>query len=61
MLCTHLKELVQLCEEHQLKLSSAELIHVVCTKCGKQEVCPAMLTEEYDARVEPKPPRATTP
>jgi hypothetical protein len=23
---------------------------MVCTQCGEQEVCPSMLTDEYDAR-----------
>ena len=26
------------------------MIRVVCNQCGEQEVCPSMLTDEYDAR-----------
>lgn len=51
MACTHLKQLFQLCEENELKLSGSDLIRVVCGQCGEQEVCPSTLTEEYDARV----------
>lgn len=52
MPCVHLKQLFQLCEEHQLKIGGADLIHIVCEQCGVQEVCPSMLTDEYDAREE---------
>lgn len=50
MTCVHLRRLYQLCEEHELKLGSSDLIRVVCQQCGEQEVCPATLTDEYDAR-----------
>lgn len=50
MPCVHLQKLFQLCHEQELKLSSSDLIHIVCTQCGEQEVCPSMLTDEYDAR-----------
>jgi hypothetical protein len=50
MVCTHLRELYQLCETQQLRLSSSDLIHVVCMQCEQQEVCPSTLTDEYDER-----------
>jgi hypothetical protein len=50
MVCTHLRELYQLCETQQLRLSSSDLIHVVCKQCDQQEVCPSTLTDEYDAK-----------
>lgn len=49
MVCVHLKQLYQLCQEQQLRLSGSDLIHVVCKQCGEQEVCPSILTDEYDA------------
>jgi len=49
MTCTHLQKLYQLCQQNDLKLSSSDLIHVVCKICNKEEVCPSMLVEEYDA------------
>jgi hypothetical protein len=52
MACVHLQQLIQLCEDQKLKLSSSDLIRMVCTQCGEQEVCPSMLTDEYDARQE---------
>lgn len=50
MTCVHLKQLYQLCQEHNLKLSGSDLIRVACTQCGEQEVCPNTLTDEYDAK-----------
>lgn len=49
MTCVHLRKLMQLCEEENIRLASSDLIHVVCQQCGVQEVCPAVLTDEYDA------------
>jgi len=48
MICVHVKKLYQLCENEGLKLSSADLIHIVCNECGVKEVCPSMLADEYD-------------
>lgn len=50
MVCTHLRELYQLCETHQLKLTGPDLIRIVCKTCDQHEVCPSMLMDEYDAR-----------
>ena len=62
MVCVHLKQLYQLCQDQQLKLSGTDLVHVVCKQCGIQEVCPSILMDEYDAThpdaAEPK--RTTT-
>lgn len=53
MPCTHLTQLIQLCERSQIRLSSSDLIHIVCKQCEKQEVCPSVLlddaTDEADA------------
>ena len=48
MVCEHLSELFQLCEENHLRLSGPDLIHIVCDQCGEKEVCPSVLTDEYD-------------
>ena len=48
--CIHLKQLYQLCQESQLKLSSSDLIHVICSQCEKEEVCPSVLMADYEAR-----------
>ena len=50
MTCVHLRQLYKLCAEHDLKLGGSDLIRVVCNQCGEQEVCPATLTDEYDAK-----------
>lgn len=50
MVCTHLKELYRFCEENQLRLGSADLIHVICRQCEEEETCPSMLMDEYDAK-----------
>jgi hypothetical protein len=43
-------QLYQLCQDSELKLSSSDLIRVICKQCQKEEVCPSVLVEEYDAR-----------
>ncbi len=50
MICTHLKQLYQLCEDNQLRLASSDLIRIVCHQCEETETCPSMLVDEYDAR-----------
>jgi hypothetical protein len=50
MTCVHLQQLYRLCREHDLKLGSSDLIHIVCNQCGVQDVCPSMMTDEYDAK-----------
>ncbi len=50
MICVHVKKLYQLCEDEGLKLSSSDLVHIVCEQCGVQEMCPSMLSDEYDAK-----------
>jgi len=57
MACVHLNQLYQLCRESQLRLSSSDLIHIVCKQCEKEEVCPSVLFEEYD-RDEPDEAKA---
>jgi hypothetical protein len=49
MVCTHLSELYQLCEKHQLRLGGSDLIRLVCRQCDQEETCPSVLMEEYDA------------
>lgn len=50
MTCVHLQQLVQLCHDSDLRLSSSDLIHIVCKQCGKQDVCPSTLVEEYESQ-----------
>lgn len=57
MTCVHLKQLYTLCQEENLKISGGDLVRIVCQQCGVQEVCPSVLTDEYDAR-DPEAPAA---
>jgi hypothetical protein len=50
MICVHLKELFQLCQENEIRLSSSDLVRVVCQQCGAHEVCPSALTSEFTER-----------
>ena len=60
MTCEHLRKLYQLCQTHDLKISSSDVVRVVCSQCEETEVCPSMLTDEYDARQpQPKDAKAT--
>jgi hypothetical protein len=67
MVCEHLKQLYHLCETNQLKLSSSDLIRVVCHQCNRHDVCPSDLVEMTDTDAESndshqnsvKPPQVT--
>jgi hypothetical protein len=48
MACVHLNQLYQLCRDSNVKLSSTDLIHIVCKQCEREEVCPSVLFEEYE-------------
>ena len=61
MTCVHLQKLYQLCEENSVKLSSSDLIHIVCMKWGREEVCPSTLSDEYEARKGDPTPDASQP
>jgi hypothetical protein len=61
MTCKHLKDLYDICQKHQLRLSSTDLIRIVCPQCGVEEVCPSMLADEYDQRHTAEQPSAETP
>lgn len=50
MTCKHLQELYSLCERYNLKITGAELVRIVCPTCGVDEVCPNVLTDEYERR-----------
>jgi hypothetical protein len=50
MPCTHLLHLYDYCRSHEIKLSSSDLIRIVCPQCGVEEVCPSLLAAEYDVR-----------
>lgn len=49
MPCKHLHELIEMCERNNLKLSSSDLIRMVCPSCGVEEECPSTMSAEYDA------------
>lgn len=49
MTCAHLKQLYALCEKEQLRIGSADLVRIVCSQCGEEEVCPSLLMEEYES------------
>jgi hypothetical protein len=50
MPCRHLNQLFEVCREHSIKLSSTDLIRIVCRECGVSEECPSMLWDEYESR-----------
>ncbi|MBX3413600.1 MAG: hypothetical protein KF708_12995 [Pirellulales bacterium] len=49
MTCEHVKQLYQLCQQNNLKLTSGDLIRIVCPQCGVADVCPSVYSAEYDA------------
>jgi hypothetical protein len=50
--CKHLQEIVETCQRSGVKLSSTEVIRMVCPTCGTEEVCPTLLCDQYDAITE---------
>ena len=56
MPCVHLRELYSVCQAHDLKLSSGDLIRMVCPQCGVVETCPSVYALEYDAKTEKSTP-----
>jgi hypothetical protein len=57
MVCTHLRELYELCEKNQLRLGGSDLIRIVCKQCNQEETCPSVLIDEYEsAHREDQPP-----
>ena len=63
MTCEHLRQLYQLCQNHHLTISSSDVIRITCKECQEIEVCPAMLTDEYEARqseTDRSPPKKTS-
>ncbi len=53
MSCIHLKKLYELCTNEGLKISGADMVHIVCKQCGEQEVCPSRLMTDDDLKDEP--------
>jgi Fe2+ or Zn2+ uptake regulation protein len=49
MACVHLRRLYQLCQEEGLRISSSDLIHFVCDKCGVKDVCPSTIVDIQEA------------
>jgi len=50
MPCEHLKQLYDLCNKHELQLSSSDLIRIMCPHCQVEEICPSVYMVEYEAR-----------
>lgn len=62
MVCEHLKQLYQLCIDQQIRLGGADLIHVVCKQCGRQDVCPSNLhADQGDEQPETRTTGANRP
>ena len=50
MTCRHLTDLFEVCRTHNLKLSSSDLIRIVCPACGIEEECPSLMCDQYEQR-----------
>jgi hypothetical protein len=48
MVCEHLRQLYQLCQDQKIRLSGSDLIHIVCHQCGRQEICPSNLRDDQE-------------
>jgi hypothetical protein len=50
LICEHLKQLFEVCEQNQIRLGSSDLIRIVCTQCHREETCPSALLTEIEQR-----------
>ncbi len=50
MVCTHLRELYTLCEQHEIRLGGTDLVRIVCKQCEEEETCPSTLMDQYESR-----------
>jgi hypothetical protein len=46
MSCVHIQRLYELCRTHNLRLTSGDLVRIVCRECGIQDRCPSSLVDE---------------
>ena len=49
MVCTHLRELYDLCEKYRLRFGGSDLIRLFCKQCNHEETCPSVLMDEYES------------
>lgn len=61
MSCIHLKKLYDLCTKEGLKISGADMVHIVCKQCGEQEVCPTRLMNDADLEEDEQSPQPSSP
>ncbi|MEM8667262.1 MAG: hypothetical protein AAGG48_07085 [Planctomycetota bacterium] len=50
MSCVHLQTLFQFCEGQRLRIATADLVRMVCEHCERDEVCPHMQMELFEAK-----------
>ncbi len=48
MTCRHLQKLYQLCQLHDIKMSSSDIVRIACGECRRIEVCPAVMFDECE-------------
>lgn len=49
MPCMHLKELYRLCQENEIRIGALDVVRLTCNQCNVKDVCPSVLTDEFDA------------
>ncbi len=54
MSCAHLKRLFDMCRQEDIKIGGTDVVRIVCKQCGAEEVCPTMLTDQYETLHEDK-------
>ena len=52
MPCVHLKQLYKLCQENEIKIGGLDVVRLVCKQCDVKDVCPSVLTDEFDAQLD---------
>ena len=50
MTCVHLQQLYRVCQQNDIRLSSSDLVRIVCRQCQQEEVCPSVLLGDFETK-----------
>ncbi len=60
MPCDDIKHVIDLCKQHEIKVSQSDLIRAACNDCEEVEVCSSTNSVEYEKREsKSNPPQKT--
>lgn len=48
MPCVHLRKLYQLCQQHEIRIGTLDMVRLTCNQCNIKDVCPSVLVDEFE-------------